>query len=153
MSNFMMALNSTEDWELEIGKPAEGDEPAGESGAPGYLQGAWYWHTLTGGLGCSPSAPRQTLVFLAWGVWPPHGAEIGMECARWLQPACSEMCAARRNAACRALAAAVKPMVNPNPGLLRAQRLHQRRLRARIQSGEPLRRAAQRLRTLYCQQL
>lgn len=40
MSNFMTALNSTEDWELEIGKPAEGDEPAGESGAPGYLQGA-----------------------------------------------------------------------------------------------------------------
>lgn len=47
MSTFQTPLNSTEDWELEIGKPAEGDKEAGESGAPGYLQGAKQAHTLT----------------------------------------------------------------------------------------------------------
>jgi hypothetical protein len=56
MSTFQTPLNSTEDWELEIGKPAEGDKEAGESGAPGYLQGAKQAHTLTGGHG-SPGAP------------------------------------------------------------------------------------------------
>mmetsp|Transcript_783 Transcript_783/g.1642 ORF Transcript_783/g.1642 Transcript_783/m.1642 type:complete len:132 (-) Transcript_783:192-587(-) len=39
MASFQTALNSDEEWAVEIGKPAgdEGEEP-GESGAPGYLQ-------------------------------------------------------------------------------------------------------------------
>eukprot|EP00959_Pyramimonas_sp_CCMP1952_P179547 3753898-Pyramimonas_sp.AAC.1 len=42
MATFQVALNNDEEWAMEIGKPAgdEGEEP-GESGAPGYLQGAW----------------------------------------------------------------------------------------------------------------
>ncbi|KAK3269577.1 hypothetical protein CYMTET_21992 [Cymbomonas tetramitiformis] len=36
--SFWTTLKTDDDWILEVGKPADGEAPPGESGCPGYLQ-------------------------------------------------------------------------------------------------------------------